>query len=196
MNIKHKNLFIRNAEAADAEQLCAWWNDGSVMAHAGFPNGLGCTPQEIRESLAKDSDATGRRHIIELDGKPIGEMSYRNMKDAVGTAEPGIKICNASKREKGYGTKLLTMFIDALFRYYDYEKIVLSTNLKNERAQHVYERKLGFRRDRIEKDSWRDQLGELQSFVYFEMTKTEWFASGKEIPDYTFNKPEEHNENR
>ena len=77
MFIRYKNLTIRNAVSADAEQLCAWWNDGKVMAHAGFPNGVGCTPEEIRESLASDRDESHRRHIIELDGTPIGEMNYR-----------------------------------------------------------------------------------------------------------------------
>jgi RimJ/RimL family protein N-acetyltransferase len=185
MFIKYGNLAIRNAEAADAEQLCVWWNDGKVMAHAGFPNGLGCVPEEIRIGLATDDDTRQRRHIIEFDGKPIGEMSYRNMKGTEGTAEPGIKICDFTQQDKGLGTKLLTVFIDALFRYYGYERIVLSTNLKNERAQHVYEKKLGFRRDKVDKDCWRDQLGELQSFVYFEIGKEGWFAMQKEDLNYT-----------
>lgn len=181
MLIKHENLTIRNAGAADAEQLSIWWNDGKIMAHAGLPNGAGCTPEEIRKSLAGDTDETLRRHIIELDGKPIGEMNYRNER---GAAELGIKICNFSEQEKGYGTKLLTVFIDALFRYYGYEKMILDTNLKNERAQHVYERKLGFRRVGIEKDSWRDQLGELQSTVNYEISKADWLASRKEPLEY------------
>ena len=29
MLIKYENLTIRNALAADAEQLCEWWNDGN-----------------------------------------------------------------------------------------------------------------------------------------------------------------------
>lgn len=37
------NICIRNATSDDAETLCIWWNDGSVMAHAGFPNGLYAT---------------------------------------------------------------------------------------------------------------------------------------------------------
>lgn len=41
--IQYENLTIRQAEVADAKQLAAWWNDGAVMAHAGFPNGLGTT---------------------------------------------------------------------------------------------------------------------------------------------------------
>jgi len=37
--IQYENLTIRQAEVADAKQLAAWWNDGAVMAHAGFSNG-------------------------------------------------------------------------------------------------------------------------------------------------------------
>lgn len=181
MLLKLDRLTIRNAEAADAEQLCAWWNDGKIMAHAGLPNGVGCTPEDIRKGLTSYTDQTNHRHIIELDGRPIGEMNYR---DKGGAAELGIKICDFAEQEKGYGTKLLAAFIDALFRYYGYEKMILDTNLKNERAQHVYEKKLGFRRIGVEKDAWRDQLGELQSTVDFDMSKTVWLASRKEPLDY------------
>ena len=45
--IQYENLTIRQAEAADAKQLAAWWNDGAVMAHAGFPNGVGTTEDEV-----------------------------------------------------------------------------------------------------------------------------------------------------
>ena len=182
MYLAYKNLVIRDAGAADAEQLCAWWNDGKVMAHAGSPNGLGCTPEEIRKSFTEKKD--NNRHIIELGGKPIGEMNYH---DKGGAAELGIKICDFSEQEKGYGTQLLTIFIDALFRYYGYEKMILDTNLKNERAQHVYEKKLGFRRIGMEKNKWRDQLGELNSIVNFEMSKADWLASRKEPPEYIYN---------
>jgi len=187
MILVYKKLTIRNAEISDAEQLCEWWNDGKVMAHAGLPNGAGCTPEEIRGSLAGDTDETHRRHIIELDGKPIGEMNYRNKG---GAAELGIKICDFSEQEKGYGTTLLTIFIDAQFRYYGYKKMILDTNLKNERAQHVYEKKLGFRRIGIETDSWRDQLGELQSTVNYEMVKDDWYTKKKELIRYIRLRPE------
>lgn len=50
MYLKYKNLTIRNATTDDAELLCSWWNDGKIMAHAGFPNGTGETVQEIADS--------------------------------------------------------------------------------------------------------------------------------------------------
>ena len=49
MNIEYDQLCIRNAEKKDCEQLAKWWNDGKVMAHAGFPNGLGTTATEIEK---------------------------------------------------------------------------------------------------------------------------------------------------
>ena len=165
MDVSKNDIRIRNAGAADCEQLAAWWNDGKIMAHAGFPNGLGTTPEHIREEIADDTDDTKRRLIIEYKGTPIGEMSYYNLGGNV--AEMGIKICNTDYQEKGLGRTILSMLITELFER-GYEKIVLDTNLKNERAQHVYEM-LGFRRLRVNIDSWEDQLGELQSSVDYEL---------------------------
>jgi len=179
MYITYNNLTIRNAISTDAEQLCAWWNDGAIMAHAGFPNGVGDTPERIRESLAGDTDDTHRRHIIELTGKPIGEMNYRNK--GAGVAEIGIKICVADEREKGLGTTLLSMFMDVLFRHLGYDKVILDTNVKNPRAQHVYEHKLGFRNLGVRENSWTDQLGTLQSSIDYELLKADWLAAHDKI---------------
>ena len=167
MLLKNENLVIRNATAADAETLAAWWNDGSVMAHAGFPNGLGITAEEIAASLAKDTDEYHRRHIIEENGIAIGEMNYRSKGN--GIAEIGIKICDASQQNKGLGKIILSLFIRTLFEEGGFRKILLDTNLTNTRAQHVYEQ-LGFRKLRVNVDSWTDQLGRLQSAVDYELT--------------------------
>ena len=174
MDIIKGDIRIRNAGGADCEQLAAWWNDGAVMAHAGFPLGLGTTAEKVREDLAADSDAAGRRLIIECKGCPIGEMNYRNMGND--TAEIGIKICDASYQEKGLGRVILSLFIRELFAT-GYKKIILDTNLKNERAQHVYEM-LGFRRLRVNIDSWEDQLGVMQSSVDYELNPEDFCVPG------------------
>lgn len=176
MLIKQDNLTIRNATEDDAPLLGKWWRDGKVMAHAGAPNGLNITDEQIAAGLSADTDDTYRRLIIEVDGIPAGEMNYRNKGNRV--AEIGIKICDSAKQEKGYGTKLLRMLMGALFFEQEYEAIILSTNLNNTRAQHVYE-KLGFRKLRVNRDSWRDQLGQLQSFVEYELTKADYLKECK-----------------
>ncbi len=177
MKLEYQGIVLRNAEERDAARLAAWWNDGAVMAHAGFPLGLGTTPEKIASEIASDSDDARRRLILEYDEKPIGEMSFRILQN--GAAEIGIKICEADYREKGLGRKALSMLIGELFRR-GCAKIILDTNLNNTRAQHVYEL-LGFQRTGVRRNAWTDQLGRLQSAVDYELTREHFtdYTKGK-----------------
>lgn len=162
--MQYKNLTIRQAEVADAKQLTAWWNDGAVMAHAGFPNGLGTTVEEVIEGLENG------RMVIEESNRLIGECVSRSVAD--GAAEIGIKICEADCQNRGVGRTVLSMLIRWLFQN-GYSKIVLDTDLTNTRAQHVYE-SLGFRKVRTSIDSWKDQLGQLRSSVDYELVEADF----------------------
>ena len=72
------------------------------------------------------------------------------------------------------GRKILSMLIGWLFEN-SYSKIILDTNLKNTRAQHVYE-SLGFRKVRTNVDAWRDQLGQLQSSIDYELVEKDFIS--------------------
>lgn len=52
---------------------------------------------------------------------------------------------------------------------------LLDTNLTNTRAQHVYE-SLGFHKVRTNIDSWKDQLGRLQSSVNYELIEIDFVS--------------------
>ena len=173
MLINYENVTIRNATISDSAKLCEWWNDGKIMAHAGFPNGLGTDAETISRQISTDSDDTFRRLIIELNNIMIGEMSFRNIGENV--AEIGIKICDFSQQNNGLGTKILKLLITQLFCD-GFEKIILDTNLNNKRAQHVYE-KIGFKQICINYNSWKNQLGELQSQICYELKKSEFIAN-------------------
>lgn len=183
MKLEQGKLCIKNAEKEDCKQLVSWWNDGAVMAHAGFPNGLGTSEEKVQKQIAADNDDTRRHLVIWYDGNRIGEMSYSNLGDSLEetgedtienrTADIGIKICNPAFQEKGLGKIVLSMLIRELFSR-GYTKIVLDTNLKNKRAQHVYER-LGFQKVNVRMDAWTDQVGEKQSVIDYELT-TEHFV--------------------
>jgi RimJ/RimL family protein N-acetyltransferase len=160
MQLKKENLLIRYATKKDAEVLLNWWNNGKIMAHAGFPNGINTTVEKIEEQISEETDETTRRFIIEIDNKPSGEMNYRNKGDSI--AEIGIKICIFENQEKGYGTKLIKMFIKYLFEQLKYRKIILDTKLKNKRAQHVYE-KIGFTKTEMDENA-----------IYYELRKEEY----------------------
>ena len=161
MDIQYNHLTIRDAVPADAAQLTLWWNDGAMMAHAGFPNGLGTTEEKVIAGLGNG------RLILEETERLIGEACYRKVGE--GIAEIGIKICETDCQNRGLGRIILSMLISWLFEN-GFQKIVLDTNLSNLRAQHVYE-SLGFRKLRINIDSWTDQLGNKQSAVDYELTE-------------------------
>ena len=172
MERQYQNISIRPAAVADAEQLCRWWNDGAVMAHAGFPKGLGTTVEKVAAQIESETEQTTRRHMVLSGGAAIGELCYRDLGDR--TCDIGINICDAGCQNKGLGKIILSLLIDGLFAS-GYEKIVLDTNLQNTRAQHVYEQ-LGFRRVNTNVDSWKDQLGKLQSSIDYELTKENFIS--------------------
>lgn len=159
MKLQYGNLLLRSATRADAQQLTAWWNDGAIMAHAGFPNGLEITEAEVAEGIGEGT------LIIEEGGTSIGEANYRTADH--GIAEIGIKICYEQCQNRGVGRIVLSILIRHLFDS-GFGKIILDTNLNNNRAQHVYE-SLGFQKLRINVDSWTDQLGNKQSSVDYEL---------------------------
>lgn len=172
MSIKEEELVIRSAQIKDAPVLTEWWNDGAVMAHAGFPLGLGTNLAET-QGLINEPKEGRRLFIIEWRGVSIGECSY-TLKAR--TAEIGIKICEEEYQNRGIGRRALKHLIKDLFALTDPEgqplidKIVLDTNTKNLRAQHVYEA-LGFIKVRTNLDAWQDQLGEWQSSVDYELER-------------------------
>lgn len=168
MELFYKSLKIRKATTEDVFILANWWNDGSIMAHAGFPNGLNISEDDIVQKLREN---TVQRLIIELEGIAIGEMCYKEVEPTI--FDIGIKICDFSKHELGYGRVLLSLLIKYLFSELRCSKVILDTDLENRRAQHVYEL-LGFKKVRIEKDSWKNQVGELRSVVYYELIENDF----------------------
>ena len=75
-------------------------------------------------------------------------------------------------QNRGIGKIVLSMLIRYLFGN-GFDKIVLDTNMKNKRAQRVYE-SLGFRKVRVNIDSWTDQVGKFQSSVDYELVEKDF----------------------
>lgn len=170
MEVSFNKIKIREATLDDARTLLLWWNNGKVMEHAGFPYGLETTEEKIKLTLEKKDN--NYRHIIEYNSKPIGEMNYIALDDI---CDIGIKICEFSYQNKGLGKQVLSLFITYLFDELKFKKIILSTDLRNLRAQHVYE-KLGFKKTNVFYDSWTDQLGKLRTSVSYELLKKDFIS--------------------
>jgi len=181
MNIRRDDITIRSAKLSDAEVICVWWNDGKVMAHAGYPLGLEISIERVEAIIAKNETKLSQCCVIELNEDKIGECNYSLGADF---AEIGIKICESKHRNKGIGTLILKMLIDFIFSDYQINyagvinKIILDTNAKNLRAQHVYE-KIGFDRKRTNIDVWKNQLGEYQTSIDYELTRQKYLEQKK-----------------
>lgn len=179
MRIENENIVIRSVRLEDAAQLNRWWNDGQVMAHAGFPRGVGQTLQETEKSIRAWEGSLNQRCIIEIDGKAVGELSYRLKGD--GAAYPGWKLCDPDYQNQGYGPKIIKMLFNFLFTdqriktQSPIDRIVWDTLLENERAQHVYEKKLKAKKTGIKQAIWRDQEGNWRSAVFYEMSREAFF---------------------
>lgn len=173
VQITKGNIKIRSATLADAPLLNAWWNDGAVMAHAGFPKGLGQSLEETRQQIASYAGKLSQLCIIEIGGRPVGELSFGIGQNE---AQTGFKICDSSQQNRGFGKQIIWMtftylFLDeALNSKMPIHRIFWDTNLKNKRAQHVYE-SLGAVRLRVVENAFTDQLGEPQNAVEYELTR-------------------------
>ena len=144
---------FRKAQIIDAQTLCDWWNDGNIMAHAGFPNGIGTIVADVEEQITNWGD--DGFYIIELDGKPVGEMHYRDKGDKV--ADIGIKVCDFNLHGKGVGSSALTLLIHHIWDK-GFEKIIVNCNTKNAAGNALY-RKVGFIFTHTEENAWTDPAG-------------------------------------
>lgn len=169
MELRENDIVLRTWNINDTDCILKWWNDGSVMAHAGFPLGLGKTREEIENTITTPSNK--ERMIIEIHGNKVGELCYEPLDDT--TCEIGIKICESTYQNQGYGTEVLTILLNYLFRELKLDTVVLDTMLENVRAQHVYE-KLGFVRVGVRENCWKDQMGVLRSAVDYELNRDVW----------------------
>lgn len=180
MRIQEDNIVIRSAVEDDAVILNTWWNDGNVMEHAGFPNGLGETLEDTMNNIKSREGKLSQLCIIEIDGKPIGELNYIIEDD--NTAYPGWKICDFTYQNQGYGTKIIRMLFDFIFideainSKFPINKIVWDTMLENERAQHIYENIIGAKKTGIRENDWQDQLGNWRNVVDYEITRDVFFS--------------------
>lgn len=180
MRIEKENIVIRSATVDDGNQLNHWWNDGKVMEHAGFPNGLGESLEDTIKNIKNREGKLSQLCIIEIDNKPVGELSY-SIKDD-NAAYPGWKICDFNYQNQGYGPKIIKMLLEFLFvdeainSRFPIDKIIWDTMLENKRAQYVYETKIGAKKIGVKENVWTDQLGNLRSSVDYKITRKEFFS--------------------
>lgn len=171
-------LTYRLVENEDAHHLLKWWNDGAVMAHAGFPKGLGLSLGAVEATIDRARAANSLYILLDHD-QAIGELSARLVDDKASgglkTFEIGIKICEVAYQNGGRGRVYLKNLLRDLFIERGAHQVVLDTNSTNKRAQALYE-KLGFVRTQDPPHPWKDQLGHDQLSLNYVLTLEDWLC--------------------
>ena len=127
MTLKFENILIRLATSADADYLYPFWN----------ASGWDITLSDAQKMLADGNS----QHMIELDGKVIGDIHFGEIDKQ--TAEVGIFIRDESAKGHGYGKIVTKIYIDALVKKYDYEIIMLNTGVNNQAMRAIAENTFG-----------------------------------------------------
>jgi len=169
MYLKKNDLVLKSAQIEDAKILTGWWNDGKVMAHAGFPKGLGLEQEATIRNIKKMNQDVQKEQLLMIlyQDVSIGEMHYKIDQNG---ANIGIKICDFSYHQKGIGTLAIQCLNEYLFDHLGVKRVYLDTNIHNIAAQKTYE-KIGFNKIGMRKDVFIDQLGQPQSCYDYELTK-------------------------
>ena len=157
MKLKYNTLTIRLAIRNDAEYLCKYWHESA----------WNISIEDARESL----DSGKEQHMIEVDGKIIGDIHYGEIDNK--TAEIGIYIRDEAQKGKGYGIIASSIFIDALFNFLGYDKIRIATSVSNKAMRYISENKFGLT-PFIHEDAYQELTGTSESYAEYILKKDNW----------------------
>ena len=123
-------------------------------------------------------DPRGGRLVVEVDGQPIGDVSWRPEKwgPSDGSACPAIGIALLPTfRGRGYGTTAQRLLVDHLFHEYGVHRVQSDTAIDNPAEQRALE-KAGFTREGVVRHAeLRD--GRYHDHVLYGILRDEWLAA-------------------
>jgi len=175
-----KRITIRPMEPDDLDYLMEWRNSAGSMNYSehlyGFlfsrDNMMRLVENQFRESGFYPSSKT---FIVEAeDGTVIGDIGYKNWDPRNRTVEIGLEIGVPEYRSKGYGTEMVALFVEYMFRNLNINRIELSVLRENEQAIHLYEKlnfkACGYRREAI----FNSRLNRYSDILMMDLLRPEW----------------------
>ena len=123
-------------------------------------------------------DPRGGRLVVEVDGHPIGDVSWRPEQwgPSPGSACPAIGIALLPEhRGQGFGTVAQRLLVDHLFREYGVHRVHSDTAVDNPAEQRALE-KAGFTREGVVRAA-EDRGGRYHDHVLYGILREEWLAS-------------------
>lgn len=120
----------------------------------------------------------GGRFVVEVDGEPIGDVSWRPEQwgPSEGSTCPAIGIALLpAYRGKGYGSIAQRLLVDHLFREYSVHRVQSDTAADNPAEQRALE-KAGFTREGVVRDA-EERDGRHHDHVLYGILREEWLAT-------------------
>lgn len=164
--IEGKLVNLRPQDVTDLERDLAWINDAEVtrFLNARYPFSRTAETEWLREAASTPTSYQHASFAIETkDGRHIGNTSLMDVQAENRCATLGIMIGDKTYWSKGYGTDAVRMLQRFGFEEMNLNRIQLTVDARNERAQACY-RKCGFveearlRQDRFAEGAHRDTL--------------------------------------
>lgn len=140
--MSHDLIRLRQPIKDDLVHFLSWNKDEELRHLMGweYPD---CEDEMTAWLFNKNQNRDRRFYIIELAGKPIGDIELCNISWRSGQAE--IKICIANKEYwgQGLGKRALEIILKEAFDTFGLSEVYLRVYAFNQRAVHCYE-KVGF----------------------------------------------------
>ena len=168
-------VYLRPYEPADAELVQAWYEHAETARLMGEP------PRSLarRRAEAEQPAGEGRDWFAFIicrisDDRPVGRVDIFEIDRLNGSAAFGIAIGEREVQGAGLGTDAVNVVTDFCFGELRLERVWLTTDAVNERAQHVYA-KAGFAYEgRLRQAFYQD--GRFMDDIRMAMLRSEWEA--------------------
>jgi diamine N-acetyltransferase len=174
--IRGRLVFLRPLEPEDAAIVHRWYEDAEFRAlMGGRPASLAERRAAFeRRATEPPSDSVSLIVCLRADGRAVGRVDLFEIDPYNGNAAFGIGIGDPSDRGQGFGRDAVEALCDYVFGQLRLERLWLTTDADNARAQHLYE-SLGFRPEGVARHAYY-QDGRYQDDVRMSLLREEWRA--------------------
>lgn len=163
-------------EPEDVEVVHAWQQDGEYRRLMGDPpRSLAMRRRRFDELLSQQGGDLFSFVICRLeDGQPVGRTDLFSVDRLNGVATFGIGIGDPTHWGKGFGTDAVNALVDFSFGELRLERVWLSTDAQNARAQRAYA-KAGFVVEARRRNACVEN-GRMLDQIRMSLLREEWLA--------------------
>lgn len=183
MRIKGENIYIEPLKEEDVFEMRKWGtHKNPLLEDYNFPemNDLDVK----RWYRVKVSKHYNKYYAIKCnDGRLIGYMGIKDIKKWRKQSTLGL-VLDPNEINKGYGTEILSVFLEYYFSELEMKKMILEVAEFNKKAYRLYE-KMGFKKTSYYLEEFFSENFDLEN-LYYLAEKTSFVISEKRVYNYIY----------